>query len=329
MASITNPSYKAVIVDSAGTKYGLEKVQTSLDISQPEKEIAQKVQIEMPNVDVNGKKLKDLISVKNRVYVYYDIGSGWVEKFRGYLWTKQYQESDDDMLRAVCYDRAIYLQNSKDSFYFTKGKKTKTILNTICQKWGITLVFNYSQITHSKLALRSQAISDSIIEVLEEVKKQTGKKYVVYFDKDVMYVNTVGTNTTIYSVKKRENAIKISTEETMEGMVTKVVIRGTEDNDGKTPVVATVTGNTGTYGTLQEEISKDKDTSVENAKKEANEILKEKGKPFRSRSIKAIDNPVIKKGDKVKIQTDGLSGEFIVVSVDHDALEKIMELEVE
>ena len=329
MASITNPAYKAVIIDSAGTKYGFEKVQESLDISQPEKEIAQKVVLEVPNITINGKKLKDLISVKNRAYVYYDIGSGWVEKFRGYVWTRQFQESDDKSFRVVCYDRAIYLQNSKDSFYFVKGKKTKAILDSICKKWGITLVFNYSQITHPKLAIRSQAISDTIIEILDEVKKQTGKKYVVFFDKDVMYVNTVGTNSTIYSVKQRENAMKISVEETMDGMVTKVVIRGSQDNNGKTPVVATVNGDTSNYGTLQDEISKDKDTSVSNAKKEANEILKEKGKPFRSRSVTAIDNPLIKKGDKVNVQTESMSGDFIVISVDHDAMSKTMDLEVE
>lgn len=329
MASITNPAYKALIVDNAGTKYGFEKTQTSLDISQPEKEIAQKVQFMVPNITVSGKKLKDIISVKNRLYVYYDIGSGWKEKFRGYVWTKNTNESDDRTFRIVGYDRAIYLQNSKDSFYFAKGKKTKTILNTIANKWGFKIVFNYSQITHPKTVLRSQAISDSIIEILEEVKKKTGKKYVVYFEKDVLYINTVGTNTTIYSVKKRENALKISTEETMEGMVTKVVIRGSANDNGKTPVVATVKGNTSTYGTLQDEISKDKDTSVANAKKEANEILKEKGKPFKTRSVTAIDNPVIKKGDKVNIQTDDLSGSFIVLSINHDAYQNIMDLEVE
>lgn len=329
MASITNPSYKLVIVDSAGNKYGFEKIQTSLDISQPEKEIAQKVQVEFPNIEVNGKKLKDIIAVKNAAYVYYNIGSGWVEKFRGYVWTKAFQEADDSLFRILCYDRAIYLQNSKDSFYFAKGKKTKAILSSICKTWGITLVFNYSQITHPKLAIRSQHISDTIIEILDAVKKKTGKKYVVFFEKGKLYINTVGTNTTIYNVKKRENAIKVSYEETMEGMVTKVVIRGAQNDNGKTPVVATVKGKTSTYGTLQDEISKDKDTSVADAKKEANEILKEKGQPFKYRTITAIDNPVIKKGDKVKIQTNEMSGTFVVISIDHDAIQGTMELEVE
>lgn len=328
MASYSNASYKTVIVVPNGTKYEVQNITVSLNISQEEKGIAKKVQLELKNIDISGKNLNDLISVKSRAYVYYDMGTGWKECFRGYVWTKKRKKTDEDTFSLTCYDRGIYLQQSKDSFYFAKGKKTKTVIGSICKSWGITCHFEFSEIKHPKLAIRSQHISDAIIDILEEVRKQTGKRYAIYFMQDHLYIHHVGTNKTIYHIKEKENAIGAAVEETMEDMVTKVVIRGSQNKNGKTPIVATVKGDTSTYGTLQDEISKDKDTSLKEAKKEANYILKEKGKPFINRAFQAVDNPDVVKGQKIEIDIDGFSGQVIVKSVDHDAMNKTMELEV-
>ena len=123
--------------------------------------------------------------------------------------------------------------------------------------------------------------------------------------------------------------LQTTTTATLDDLVTKVIITGNEDKDKKPPVVATVKGDVKKYGTLQDIITKDKDTKLSEAKKEAKELLKEKGKPKKTYSIQGIDNPWIKKGDTVYIEAGNLNGYYNVLSIERDALEKTMDLEVE
>ena len=117
----------------------------------------------------------------------------------------------------------------------------------------------------------------------------------------------------------------------MFGVVTKVVITGKAGDDGRQPVEATLTKNTGKYGTLQKMLSRSENTELSKVKEEADTILKENGAPKTYHAVRAPDIPWVRKGDKVKIKTDGLSGNFIVLSVDRNssAKNKTMTLELE
>lgn len=328
-ASIVYPIYNLKIVTKNGKTYSLKKVTTDLNLSEYEKDLAQKVSISLANIKTADGYLTGLLGVRDRVYVTADTGSGYKEVFRGFLWDKNYESAVAKTLSIVSYDNLIYLQNSKDSFYFSSGKNTKDIISSICNKWGIKLVFNYESITHSKKILRCQYISDSIIEILDEVKKKTGKRYTIYSENDVMHIETMGQNTTVYGIKKKKNISRVKTTETLDGMVTKVVITGKKDKNDREPILATVTGNISEYGTLQDMISKDEDTTLEKAKSEAKQILNEKGKPERTYSLEdVVDNPLVRKGHKVSVDAGNLKGDFLVLSVEHDAMNRAMSLEV-
>lgn len=329
--SLERPVYSVYAIDQEGHKFNVKNAILALSYSHGEKDLAVKVNLTLMNAKIEdmNKKLNDALSLKDDIYIYADIGDGAKEVFRGIIWTKEYDEYETKEISIVAYDHLIYLQNSKDSFYFSAGKSTKDVLSSICKKWGVSLNYKYDSISHPKLLLRSQNISDSIIEVLDAVKKQTGKKYVIYSSKNVLYVDFVAQNKIVYTIKKKENAGGVKAHETMDGMVTKVVITGSADDDGKEPVLATVSGNTSGYGTLQDEISKDKDTTLSEAKKEANEVLKEKGKPFKDKTVEGIDNPMVKKGDEVKIDAGPLNAKYKVLSIEHDAFNRSMIVEVE
>lgn len=329
--SLSRPVYYVYAIDRSGNKYNLKKTIKAFSISQSEKELSVKVQLTIANLKVEGmgKYLNSLLRLKDDLYVYADIGEGAKEIFRGIIWTKKYSEDTEKDINIVAYDHLIYLQQSKDSFYFSAGKSTKSIISSICIIWGINLSYKYGSYTHPKMALRSQNISDSIIETLDEAKKQIGSKYCVYSDKNTLYVDYIKQNTIVYTIKKKQNLSSVETSETMEGMVTKVVITGTKDDDDKEPVLATVSGNTSAYGTLQDMISKDKDTSLSEAQKEANDILKEKGIPFKEKKVVGIDNPFIRKGDAVKIEGGPLNATYTVLSIEHDVMRHTMTVEVE
>lgn len=327
-ASLENPIYYIKVV-SGNTKYNLRPAITSLELSQSEKDMAQKLTVTCTNVKVEGKYLKNLIGLGQKVYVTYDSGQGKKEKFRGEIWTTKSKDDVEKEFGFVAYDNLIYLQESKDSFYFAKGKKTKTIISSICKKWGIKLSYNYKSITHPKLALHTKCISDIILDLLEEVRLKTGANYCIRSIEGVLHINLVGKNSTVHHIRKKQNLMSTSVELTKSGMVTKVVIRGPQDKQGKTSIKATVSGNTKKYGTLQDEISKNKDTSMKTARTEAKQIISEKGKPFATRKVEdAVDNPNINRGDKVHILSGNMDGDYYVLSIEHDAVKRTMNLEV-
>ena len=315
-ASLENPIYTTYIV-AGSTKYDISAAVTELEFSDPKREIAQRVTIGVMNVWVKDKRLSDLLGVRNRVYVYANDGSKNAEVFRGYIWTYGDRISKDGRdLSLLCYDNLIYFQESEEAAYFSSGKSTDSICSTLCGNWGVKLAYNYETITHSKMALRGGLSDIFVDDILELVRERTGKKYVIRSIQDVMHIDGVGTNTTVYRFKSAANSVGLRRECTMSGMVTKVVILGKADDNDRQPVEATIRGNTSEYGTLQKLIDRDKNTSLADAKKEANSIIKEKGEPKWEFELKATDVPWVRKGDRVHVDIEGaMSGYLIVTDV--------------
>ena len=315
-ASLKNPIYTVYVINGT-QKYNISPAVESIDFSDQEKQISQSVRITIMNQKTSTGWLSDIFKVRNRVYIYANDGTKNDEVWRGFIWTRPRDYSvSGHTINLKCYDNLIYFQESEDAEFFASGKSTKTIVSKFCDKWGIKLSYSYQSITHSKLALRGTLSDILTSDVLDTVKKQTGKRYVIRSEKDVMYVKNVGENATVYDIKKGQNAIKASSEETMDGMTTKVVIHGKADDNGRTPVEATVTGNTDDYGTLQKIVNRDENTSLADAKKEAQSTINEDGKPKEEYAISATDIPWIRKGDKVNVDVGELNGAFIVLGID-------------
>lgn len=325
-----NPKYTVTVIHDS-VKYDITGALLNLDRKENDNEISQRVTITIKNVKVDGHYLSGIFSVKDRVFIYADDGEKKDEVFRGFIWTRHYAIDRTKGLTITCYDNLIYFQESEEYQYFSAGYSTKSVCGTIAGKWGFKLHYNYKSITHPKLPLRGNLSDIFLTDLLEEVKKKTGKKGVMRSIKDEVYIDEVGSNTTIYKLYSGPdgNVIKTNSEITMQGMVTKVVILGKEDNNERANVETTVNGKTDVYGTLQKIISISSGTTLAESKEEANEILKEKGTPKQTFGITAVDIPWIRKGDKVQVSAGDMSGYFIVKSISHYAKEKTMTMEAE
>lgn len=329
MGSMEAPEYKAAIVTAAGTRYVITQAVTALSFGSSESEIAQKATISLYNLEYEGHLLAGLFHPRDRVFLYANTGQGDQEVFRGYLWDKQYRSALEKSLNWVCYDNLIYLQESEDSFWFSAGQSTSGVVKAICQKWGIPLRYNYASITHGKLPLRGNIADMLLSDLLEPVRKQTGRKYVLRSDKDVLYAEYAGRNETVYTVKSQGNAIHTQSSTTMSGMVTQAVITGKADSEGRSPVEATLSRNTERYGTLQKLFDSPDAGSLADVRKEAEALLAEKSSPAFKASVKAVDIPYLRKGDRVDLSAGDLKGIYLVLAVTHDATSKTMDLEVE
>lgn len=331
MGTVQCPTYKVAIVDKNGTRYDVTPVLLDLVLSENKGELAQKAQITIANVLVGDKYMTGIVQVRNRVFVYADTGEKSEEVFRGFVWERPYRSDLEKQLTLTCYDNLIYFQKSEDYQYFSAGLSTASICNTLCSKWGVKLNYNTDSITHPKLPLRGTLADIFLTDLLEEVKKKKGTKSVMRSIKDAVHIDRFGSNATVYQFTRREGGNTISTESntSMDNMVTKVVIIGKEDKNDRAPVEATETGNTKDYGTLQKILTSSTGTSLADAKAEAQEILKEYGKPERYYSLTAVDIPWVRKGDKINVKAGDMVGDFYVLSVSHDAMKKTMEMECE
>lgn len=321
-ASLENPIY-TVYIQCGGTKYHLSPVLQSLDFSDRQNQISKSVTIRIMDIKHGDKMLSKNIKVCDPVWIYADDGERKEEVWRGIVWTRNYDyESDGKILSLKCYDNLIYFQESEDALYFSAGKSTSAIIQSICSKWGVGLEYTYSSITHSKLALRGTLSDIFTDDILDTVKKQTGHKYVILSEQDVIKIKPVGSNTQVYHIAAGKNASKIGTEWTMDGVTTKVVILGKADDNDRRPVEATVTGDTIAYGTLQKLIDRDENTTLEAAKTEAQSILNEDGRPWWEFTVTATDIPWIRKGDKIHVKGGELNEYFIVKGIDRDISSK-------
>lgn len=325
------PIYTAVAIAADGTKYYLDNAVTDLVIDEPNKELADKVSLSLRNAKTEtGKYLTGCLDLETRLFVKANDGQKTDEVFRGYLWDITYQSDEDKELKVIAYNNLIYIEKSKDCLYFTAGKYTDVIIRSICKKWNIALNYVYDKIKHPKLPFNNKTIADIIIELLDEVKKKKGTKYVIRGVKDSLQIRKVGTNTDVYHFQRQKSALSTKSNITKDGLITKVVIYGNEDDNERREVKATVTGSYfKKYGTIQDVVTMSGDTTLAEAKQEANELLKENGTPKKTYDIETLDVPWVHKGDLIQITAGDMSGKFIVLSVSHDAVKKTMSMEVE
>lgn len=325
-ATRISPVYTVYIISGA-TKYNVTSALVALDMSAKTKQMAQSVTIQLMNVKVGDKWLTSLLNVRDRVYIYANDGSQNAEVFRGFVWTRTYKEvltAWDFQLK--CYDNLIYFQESEESAFFSSGKSTKNVCSTLCNNWGVKLDYSYESITHSKLVLRGKLADIFTSDVLDLVKDRTGKKYVIVSEKDTIHIKPVGTNSTIYHFRGTNDTIRTVSECTMDGMVTKVVIVGKADDEERKPIEATVSGDTGTYGTLQKIIDRNENTTLADAKKEAQGIIDKDGSPKWEYEIKTLDIPWIRLGDKVYVDAGDIKGHRIVTGIDRSITNKCKEM---
>ena len=325
-----NPKYTVAIIHDS-IKYDVTQAITGLDLQDNDGEIAQRATFTLTNTQVNGKNLSGIFTVRDRVFVYADDGEKSEEVFRGFVWERNYKSSAKKDLTLICYDNLIYFQESEEYQYFSSGYSTKSICSTLCQKWGVTLHYNYLSITHPKLPLRGNLADIFLTDLIEEVKKKTGKKGVMRSKQDAVHIDSVGSNETVYKIYSgpNGNAIDATSNITMQGMITKVVILGKEDDNDRAAVEATVNGKTDVYGTLQKILNTSTGTTLADAKAEAKELLAEKGTPKQTFSITAVNIPWIRKGDKIEVSAGDLTGYFIVTSITHHGDTKTMSMEAE
>jgi len=325
---LSNIVYSVVAVLSDGTQVHLTKAASNIGWEENDKELAVRLNLTISDVQFGNKRLAAVLSLCTVIYLYANYGIGDVEIWRGTIWEWEYSQINDSDIVVTCYDQLYYLQKSQDNKYYAKGKGTKTIITDILTSWSVPIgTYAGPDVKHAKILYKNKTISSMIIETLDDAKKLGGGKSLVRSSKGKAEIVKYGANEDVFVFSADHNLVMSSDKYSMVDLVTRVVIVGKEDKNGKPKVQATLNGKT-EYGILQQIHSRG-DSSLSEAKKEAQEILDEKGSPKRTTTLRSPDLPFLRKGDKIYVETDSMTGYFFVKGVSHSATNGQMNMEVE
>lgn len=311
--------YDVELITESGAAYDLDNALTSLAWEEQKGQLAQKATVTV----VASGTLLSLAKLNCMIRIYAHWGAGRKLMFEGFIWEWNFTSAQTKELTLTVYDPMIRLQQCKDIKYFSPGMTTPAILGSICRDWGVPLAYKWSQqITHEKKVFNGEAVSDIITKLLEEVRQQTGGRYVALYKDGELTISDYGTNPDVY-VFDALNTISTSDKLSMNNLVTRVKVIGKEDNKGRVSVDAVVDGDL-RFGVLQEVIKRDGSKSIGTAMAEAQSTLKERGKPEESITVNSPDLPFLRKGDAVVVAAGNLIGRFHVLGVSHNATQKQM-----
>ena len=316
--------YHVELITENGEIYKLDNAIQSLIWEEQEGQLAQKAIISLSSHSAeNGAAIRALLKINRLIRIYADWGGGLKPVFEGTIWEWQYSRSAKQEHSVVVYDPMIRLQQSKDFYYFSAGMSTPAILGAICSDWGIALDYQWSrQIIHAKKVFNCKTVSNMLIQLLEEVRQQTGSRYVASCRNGRLVIADCGSNSEVYLFDYLAT-ISTSDKLSMNNLVTKVKIIGKANNGGRSSVEALFDGNLD-FGVLQEIIRRDAAKDIGAAQAEAEQILNDRGRPDEAIMVTAADLPFLRKGDTVEVQAGNLTGMFCVLGVSHNANRKQM-----
>ena len=331
MASLRQPKYKVVLKKrNADKKLILTGAAVEITLTDAEEGFAYMVEAKFANIKIGDERLSSKIEIRDTLYIYVNTSKSEDSAndkllFYGPVWQRNILSEKERTFTLTAYDSLIYLQKSEGKRFFKKGKKTKTIMKAICKSWSLKLSYSYSSVKHGKLKMSGEYSSFITDTLLEKVRRKTGKKGILRNNSGTIQVVPEGHNKSYYTITNGDTIISNEYVQTMEDVVTKVVIVGTKKKKGKTKTVKkTVKGDTKKWGTIQKLQDKG-DSKWKTAKKEAKQTIKDYGHPQTRRKITAYDIPFVRKGDQIKVNDDM----SIVKAITHNLHERTMELEVE
>ena len=230
-------------------------------------------------------------------------------------------------LQLKCYDILYDLNESQDNIYYSRGKKTKSVITKILKKWKVKIAeYSGPNVKHSKIVYKSEKIGTAIIKILKDARKRGGKDAYLRSVGTKVSVLSYGDNSDVYVLSEEQHMTDIKHSISTAGMVTRVKVYGKQKKSGKASVKATVDGDT-EYGIRQKIVSMSNKEKLKDAKKEAKQIIEDDGDPKETLTVTVPDMPILRKGHLVYVEASTVeSGKYYVVGASHSVASKTMRL---
>lgn len=319
MIDVANIKYRLVVMTEDKKQYNIKEFVENLGWEENDGELAVRISFTTKNDKTSAGLISSLAKPGCLVGIFASHGSTDEEVARGYItdW-KPTLSGSKDKFDVTCYDELYNLQESQELIYYSSGIGTKSAITKIFDDWQIPMdKYEGPDVTHGKLAYKTEMLSDVLLDILDDAKKKGGGSAMIRAAKGKVSVIEWGSNTTVYHFEA-DNTKQVSHKKSTSGMITRVKIIGQEDDDGRSSVEAVVNGLT-KFGVRQKIYIRGKDDSVSDAQSAAQEIIDEKGQVKEDITVQAPDIPFIRKGDLVHITVGTLKDYYYVRGIRHDA----------
>lgn len=326
---IAKVSYRVAVITENNKQYNIKDYVQNLGWEENENEISVRCSFTIRNDKTSKGRLSKLIKPGCLIGIFATVGKKEDEVARGTVveWNPQKTNSQEN-LKIVSYDALYSLQKSQDNKFYASGTGTKSIITGLLEEYEIpTKKYSGPNVSHGKLKYNSSYVSDIILDVLDDARKKGAGKYIIRAKKGYADVVERGGNDTVY-VFKANNSQSVSTSMTTADLVTRVKVIGKEDDEGQSPVEATLNGQT-KYGIRQRIYTRSEDESTADAQKAAQEIMDENGTIEKKITLQAPDVPWIRKGDLVYVTVGVADSYFFVKGIRHDCDTYSMTMDLE
>ena len=329
MIDLYKMDYRVICISPEGEQLDLTPVCTDLGWEEGAKELAIRISFKIYNGKYNNKYFSESVQPGTPVYIYAIINDSAQEVARGFVekWTPSFTNSQT-VLDIEAYDEMHVLRHNQDNKFYNDDTGTKAIITDILDTWNVPYDYQGPDVKHAKTVFRKKYLCDMIATILDEAKKKGAGFYFARAKEGIIQIIPRGTNEDVYHFDELDNAVKATESFDSSNMITRIIIVGKEDKDGKQKIEAIVDGKT-EFGIRQTIINVPKDKSLDDATKTANEILKEKGALARKTNLEAPDLPFLRKGDRIHVSAGTVQGYFFVKSVRHNADDRKMTMEID
>lgn len=319
MIDISKIKYRLVVMTESKKQYNIKEFVEDLGWEENDGELATRISFTAKNEKTSAGLISSLAKPGCLVGVFATDGSIDEEVARGYVtnW-KPLLSGSKDKVDITCYDELYNLEESQDLIYYSSGIGTKSAITQIFDNWQIpTEKYDGPDVTHGKLAYKTESLADVLLDILDDAKKKGGGDAFIRAAKGKVSVLQWGSNKTVYHFEV-DNTKQVSHKMSTAGMITRVKVIGQEDDDGRSSVEAVVNGQT-KFGIRQKIYVRGKDDSVSDAQSAAQDIINDKGQVDEEITVQSPDIPFVRKGDLVHITAGTLNDYYFVKGVRHDA----------
>lgn len=319
MIDISKIKYRLVVMTESKKQYNIKEFVEDLGWEENDGELATRISFTAKNEKTSAGLISFLAKPGCLVGVFATDGSVDEEVARGYVtdW-KPLLSGSKDKVDITCYDELYNLEESQDLIYYSSGIGTKSAITQIFDNWQIpTEKYDGPDVTHGKLAYKTESLADVLLDILDDAKKKGGGDAFIRAAKGKVSVLQWGSNKTVYHFEV-DNTKQVSHKMSTAGMITRVKVIGQEDDDGRSSVEAVVNGQT-KFGIRQKIYVRGKDDSVSDAQSAAQDIINDKGQVDEEITVQSPDIPFVRKGDLVHITAGTLNDYYFVKGIRHDA----------
>lgn len=329
--------YRFWLLPPDGTRKDITDLIEIANFTSTQEGIVSTVDLHVKNEKINKQWLHvDLYLARRFMIEARDEDTTWTEVFRGTFKTWQTNAADKTVSTTASDGNQILIGNDIIQ-YFPNGTAESRVRRMLSDVGLPVATLDGLSGSLSKELVKSQ-ITTKILEYKEKAEKKTGIKTVIRNTKGKFEIVKRGSNSKIYVLDSWTAQDGVDTHSIPNDFATIVKIYGTAEGDKMPPLQTTVKGDTAFGSHTTNVYSSDYET-VGEANTAARNILKERGKPQKTHSIKRhVDIPFLRVGDGVDVVVGTIGGfkdgravpiRRYVSALSRDYVNKTMDLELE